>query len=88
MHTTLSDTEVYPMLQAVCTVNVAHLLVWFGILKPQRKGNGVFTTLHSSKELIKQFVLIYSQISLCWQKKRSDMTFIREFSQVTNTQRE
>ena len=68
------DAEVYPVLQVVGMANVTQPEDGVSTLKPQRNINGVFTTLHSSKKLVKLIVQIYRQSSLC-RKKRGDAKF-------------
>ena len=49
-----------------------NLRAWFCTLKPYCKASRAFTTLHSSNELVKEFVQLYRQSSLCWEMKHGD----------------
>ena len=51
------------------------LWVWLLTMKSPTMANGAFISLHLSDELVKQFVQLYRQSSLCWRKKRGDTMF-------------
>ena len=70
---------VYPVLQVVG-------VVLYVTLKPPRKANGTYPTLHWTKQLVKWCVQRARQSSLHWWEKRGDATpFLESCGEYTDT---